>query len=123
MGGRGTFAAGNPVAYNYRTIGKIEGIKILEGINGKHSLPEESHSSNAYIKLDDNGYFKMLRLYDKEHYLIFELAYHPEPTIDKSRKPVLHYHTYDRQFNRSEAIKVSKPMKKHFAKFLKGLTL
>lgn len=51
MGGRGTFAIGNMVAYTYETIGFIEGIKILSGLNGKHGLPEEAHSSHAYIKL------------------------------------------------------------------------
>ncbi len=123
MGGRGTYASGINVAYTYQTICKIAGVKVLIGLNGKHSLPEESHSSSAYIKLDRFGNFYELRLYDKDHYLYFELAYHPERKIDPSGKPVLHYHTYDRQFNRSEAIKASKPMKKHFRKYLKGLSL
>jgi len=123
MGGRGTFAAGNIVAYTYKTIGTIEGVKILEGIGGKHSLPEEAHSSSAYIKLDKNGNFYELRLYDKDHYLYFELAYHPEPSIDPSRKPVLHYHTYDRHFNRTKAMKATKAMIKHFKKYLRGLII
>ena len=49
MGGRGTFASGNSVAYNYETVGKIEGVKVLKGTSDKHSLPEEAHSSDAYI--------------------------------------------------------------------------
>ena len=64
-----------------------------------------------------------MRVYDKDHYLKFEIAYHPEPSLDKSRKPVLHYHVYDRNFHRSSAIKMSKPMKKHFKKYLKGVTV
>ena len=40
MGGRGTFAAGNDVAYTYQTVEKIEGVKVLKGINGKHGLPD-----------------------------------------------------------------------------------
>lgn len=32
MGGRGTYASGNAVPYTYETIGKIEGVKILQGI-------------------------------------------------------------------------------------------
>lgn len=63
MGGRGTFAAGNPVPYSYETVGKIEDIKVLQGLNGKHGLPEESHSSNAYIRLYPNGNTKQIRLY------------------------------------------------------------
>ena len=123
MGGRGTFAIGNMVAYTYETIGFIEGIKILSGLNGKHGLPEEAHSSHAYIKLKKDGTFHEMRVYDKDHYLKLEIAYHPEPSLDKSRKPVLHYHVYDRNFHRSSAIKMSKPMKKHFKKYLKGVTV
>jgi hypothetical protein len=123
MGGRGTFAIGNMVAYTYETIGFIEGIKILSGLNGKHGLPEEAHSSHAYIKLKKDGTFHEMRVYDKDHYLKFEIAYHPEPSLDKSRKPVLHYHVYDRSFHRSSAMKMSKPMKKHFKKYLKGVTV
>ncbi len=123
MGGRGTFAAGNSVEYVYETVDTIAGVKVLKGINGKHGLPEESHSSSAYIKLDKNGNFYEMRLYDKDHYLTCEIAYHPEPKIDPSRKPVLHYHTYDRQFNRSGPIKASKAMKKHFAKYMRGIQL
>ena len=33
MGGRGTFAAGNPVPYSYETVGKIGGVKVIKGIN------------------------------------------------------------------------------------------
>ena len=121
MGGRGTFAAGNNVAYTYNTVGEIEGIKVLSGINGKHGLPEEAHSSSAYIKLKPDGTFHEMRFYDKDHYLVLEIAYHPEPKLDPSRNPVLHYHTYDRQFNRSSAAKMTKSMKKHFKKYLKGV--
>lgn len=121
MGGRGTYAAGNSVAYTYETVDKIEDVKVLKGLNGKHGLPEESHKSNAYIKLDHNGVFHEMRVYDKNHYLTFELAYHPEPKLDKSRKPILHYHLYDKQFQRTGAIKATKPMKRHFKKYLKGV--
>jgi len=123
MGGRGTFASGNSVDYTYKTIDKIEGVKILEGIAGKHGLPEEAHSSTAYIKLDHSGNFYEMRVYDKDHYLTFELAYHPEPKLDKSRKPVLHYHLYDRNFGRTSATKATKAMKKHFMKYLKGIKI
>ena len=75
MGGRGTFAAGNSVAYTYKTVGYVEGVKVLQGLNGKHSLPEEAHSSSAYIKLKPDGTFHEMRIYDKDHYLIKEIAY------------------------------------------------
>ena len=123
MGGRGTFAAGNPVPYTYETVGFIEGIKVLEGMNGKHGLPEEAHSSYAYIKLKPDGTFHEMRIYDKDHYLKYELAYHPEPKLDPTRSPVLHYHVYRRDFSRTKAMKMTKPMKKHFKKYLKGITI
>lgn len=64
MGGRGTFASGKQVGYTYNTVGKIDGIKVLKGIQGKHGLPEEAHSSNAYISLYPNGSVKQIRLYN-----------------------------------------------------------
>ena len=66
MGGRGTFAVGNPVDYTYKTVGYIEDVNVLEGINGKHSLPDEAHSSSAYIKLKPDGTFHEMRFYDKD---------------------------------------------------------
>lgn len=121
MGGRGTFAAGKNTGYTYITVGCIENVKILQGLNGKHGLPEESHSSNAYIKLKPDGTFHEMRLYDKDRYLIFEIAYHKEISLAKDGKPVLHYHIYDRNFNRSKAIKATKAMYKHYKKYLVGV--
>lgn len=123
MGGRGTFAIGNIVAYRYNTVGKINGVKVLVGINGKHSLPEEAHLSYAYIKLKPDGTFHEMRFYDKDHYLKFEMAYHPEPSLGQKGKPVLHYHIYGKDFSRSRAIKMSKAMKKHYKRYFKGVPL
>ena len=120
MGGRGTYSVGIMAPYQYHTVGFIDGVKILEGIKGKHNLPEEAHSSLAYIRLDKRGRFHELRLYDKDHYLYFELAYHPEPKIDPLKRPVYHYHPYNRRFERTEAKKATKAMRKHFERFLKG---
>ena len=90
MGGRGTFASGNPVNYTYKTVGYIEGVKVLEGTNGKHSLP--------------NGTFHEMRIYDKDHTLVMEIAYHPEKTLTgDGRTPVLHYHLYDERFSKNKA--------------------
>ena len=63
MGGRGTYAAGKNVAYMYESIGKLDGIKVLKGINGKHGLPEEAHTSRAYISIYPNGNVKQIRIY------------------------------------------------------------
>ena len=132
MGGRGTFAAGNPVPYTYKTVGFINGVKVLEGISGKHSLPESAHSSYAYIKLKPDGTFHEMRFYDKNHVLYLEIGYHPEPNLTGDRsKAVLHYHVYNPLFSttklegryRGTAIRATKAMRKHFARFLKGVKI
>lgn len=133
MGGRGTFAIGNtPEHLLYKTVAKIEGVKVLDGIleingvkvkNPKHNLPEESKSSGAYIKLNKDGSFRMMRFYNASHEAAWEIAYHAERNIDKSGKAVLHYHFYGQNFHRGDAIKATKAMKKRYKKFLRGILL
>lgn len=125
MGGRGTFASGKQVPFTYKTVGYIEDAKILEGISSRyHSLPEESHSSNKYIKLDHDGSFKELRIYGKDHYLQLEIGYHKEKNIQGGKnQKVLHYHTYDKSFNRSEAKPITKEMYEKYKKYLKGVNI
>lgn len=98
MGGRGTFAAHKNVEFTYKTVGFIDDVKVLQGLNGKHGLPEESHESSAYIKLKADGTFHEMRIYDKEHYLVKEIAYHPEPSLNNGNRKdnVLHIHEYHR---------------------------
>lgn len=106
MGGRGTYASKNNVSYTYEIDksfdfapnGIFNGIKIIKGMpnSKKHDLPVEAHSSKAYIQFYPDGNFKMLRFYDKDHYLTTEIGYHPEKELDPSRKPILHMHTYRR---------------------------
>lgn len=93
----------------------------MKGIGGKHGLPEEAHSSSSYIKLKPDGTFHEMRFYDKDHYLTFEIAYHQEKSLGSGDKPILHYHTYDRNFNRSKAVKVPKSMYRRYKKYLKGV--
>ncbi len=140
MGGRGTFAAGNPVPYTYEVDtdfspnGKFNGIKVLKGIegSGKHGLPESSHSSMAYLKMNKDGTFNMMRIYDEKHNLRIEIAYHNENQLGKGK--ILHYHVYDSRFSstndkdgfkkyRSSAIKIHRntSMYKNLKKFLKGV--
>jgi hypothetical protein len=122
MGGRGTFAAGNNVAYTYETVGKIEGVKVLFGKpgTGLHDLPAEAHSSNMYIKLHKDGTLNMLRIYDDEHYLSAEIAYHPEPDLTKNRESVLHIHYYDHNFNRTKAAYLTREIYEKYKKYLVG---
>lgn len=124
MGGRGTFASGNSVLYTYETVGKIEGVKVLQKLDKKASggLPEESHSSSAYIMLNKEGNFRMYREYDQNHYLRFEIAYHPEKNIDPSRKPVLHVHEYKpNDFSDRRARPLTNEEYKKYKKFFKGV--
>lgn len=123
MGGRGTFAKGNNVDFVYKTIGEIAGVKVLVGIGGEHSLPEESHTSRAYIKLKPDGRFHEMRFYDKNHYLMYEIAYHPEPNIGLKNIPVLHYHRYDKNFGRTTARRLPSKIIKVLSKYFKGITI
>ena len=96
MGGRGTFASGNNVAYTYKTVGKIEGVKVLQPIDSKksYSMPPEAHSSNRYIVLGKNGVFRQYVEYDKNHLPVFEIGYHFERGISTHGEPAFHVHEY-----------------------------
>lgn len=96
MGGRGTYALGKNVAYTYKTVGKIGNIKILQPIDAKKSLklPEESHSSGAYVLLNKDGVFHQYRQYNTEHKVVIEIGYHNERALGKGN--VLHFHIHQR---------------------------
>ena len=123
MGGRGTFVSGKNAAYTYETVDKIEDVKVLKGLGGRHSLPEEAHSSNAYIKLKPDGTFHEMRIYDKEHYLVAEIAYHPEPKLTGNRREaILHIHVYKRNNfgDRSPRLLTDEEYEK-YKKYFKGV--
>lgn len=125
MGGRGTFAAGKSAAYTYETVGKISGVKVLRGLEGKHGLPEEAHGSFAYIKLKPDGTFHEMRIYDKDHYLVREIAYHPEPNINNGNQKdnVLHVHDYPvrNDFRVRPPHKITKEEYYKYRKYFKGV--
>ena len=89
-------------------------------------MPEEAHSSSAYIKLKPDGTFHEMRIYDKDHYLVQEIAYHPEPRINDGNKSenVLHIHEYKRDNfkDRSPRLLTDEEIKK-YKKYLKGVKL
>ena len=68
MGGKGEAANKSSFKQLYKTIGKIGNIKVLEGIEGckKHGLPIESHSSDAYIKLNKDRTVKQIRILNSD---------------------------------------------------------
>jgi len=128
MGGNYTFAAGKIAKYRWKTVGKINGAKILELIDSGASrkLPEEAHSSRMHIQQHPDGSFSQLRIYDHFHRLRFEVGYHREPRLDGSGKSVLHYHVYtysagSSHFKRTEARRMTERMRKKLGKFMKGV--
>ncbi len=138
MGGRGTFAAGNSVAYSYEVDtafsedGKFHGVKVLKGMkdSGKHGLPESSHSSKAYLKMNPDGTFNMMRIYDNNHNLRLEIAYHSEQSIAKGKSKVLHYHIYGKEFSQkakspfdrtTKVLHKNSKIYKQYQKFFKGV--
>lgn len=94
MGGKGTYAVDNSVAYTYKTVGKIEGVKVLQGLGNLHDLPAEAHSSKAYILLGKNGVFKQMRVYNEKHEAIYEIGYHYEKSLGAGM--ILHAHIYSK---------------------------
>lgn len=130
MGGRGTFAAGNNVPYKYETVGYIDGVKILEPIDKKASrrLPEEAHSSQSYIRLDNDGHFYQYREYNEKHELVLEIGYHPEVNVfhDKDRGPVLHAHDYSNSDKGNAWHKPARPLTteefERYKKYFVGLS-
>lgn len=126
MGGRGTFANDNNVPFRYETVGKIGNVKVLQKLDKKASggLPEEAHSSSAYILLNKNGFFRMYREYDNNHHLRFEIGYHPEKNIDPSREPVLHVHEYKPDnFTSRTTRKLTRQEYEKYKKYFKGLNI
>ena len=119
MGGRGTYAAGKAnTPFTYKTVGIFHGVKILEGIGNHHGLPEEAHTSGAYAKLHKDGNLQMLRFYDKDKYLTFEIGYHREPKLTGHWDPVYHIHTYTRDFKRSKPRLLTPAEIEKYGKFL-----
>lgn len=129
MGGRGTYAAGVNVAFTYRKIDEIEGVKVLTGIAEKHDLPMESHSSQMYIKINPDKTFRELRIYGADKRVFMEIGYHIEASLVPNGEPVLHYHTYEygsqykNGMQRSGAQFLNPEQITEFKKFLRGVKI
>lgn len=125
MGGRGTFASGNNVAYTYETVGYIEGVKVLQPKNASRSfkIPEESHLSSSYIVLDKTGKFRQYREYNSDHLPVFEIGYHFEEGISKRGESVFHYHEFSSPGieNRGKAKPITSELFKKYKKYFKGV--
>ena len=107
MGGRGTFAVGKQVDYIYETVGKIEGVKIINPIDKTKALklPEESHSSNSYVLYDKDGVFHQYREYNSNHEVVLEIGYHHENSLGHGDVLHAHVHSIPGVEHHSQAIK------------------
>ena len=64
----------------------------------------------------------MLREFDGDHYLIREIAYHPEPDLTGNRAPVLHIHEYQRDnFRDRKGRLLTEAEKLKYKRFFKGV--
>lgn len=129
MASRGNVSRnGHVTTKEYSQVGEmLYDAKILKGNNGLHSLPDYSHSPNAkYIKLDNNGNFREMRIYDDKGRPKLEIAYHAEETITGNRtEKVLHIHQYDDKLNRYGKRELTKedPIYIEYSKYLEEFGL
>ena len=125
MGGRGTYAVGNDVKYQYKTVDYIEGVKVLQpkDKNKSFSMPPEAHSSSRYIVLDKGGIFHQYVEYNNDHLPIFEIGYHFESGISKRGEHVFHVHEYSKPGieNRKPARVITKEEYEKYKKYFRGV--
>ncbi len=65
-----------------------------------------------------------MRIYDKEHYLVKEIAYHPEPGLNNGNRSenILHVHEYQRDnFKDRKARLITESEYKKYKKYFKGV--
>jgi hypothetical protein len=93
----------------------------LQGINGKHNLPEESHSSSAYILVNGIGNFKRYRCYNKDLTSAFDIDYHPEFKISGNYEPIYHIHFYKNGVRDKVGRKLTDEEFRKYKKFFGGL--
>ncbi len=116
MGGNGSYAAGttsNEAGRQYKTVGTIGNIQILEKKNPKdsHSLPEESHTPNrvyAEIRSDGKDVGKIAK-YGPDGKKIWEIHTTPHHSLKE------HYH----EWNDGNPVGNPKPLTQEMANILK----
>lgn len=120
MGGRGTYASGNNVPYTYKTIGTIDGIKVLVALDPQRrsSLPQEAHSSRGYISLNPRtGDFEQYREYGDNKRVLFDIDYHK---TSPNGPLILHWHTWDENGIRSPELPPTPEIIQKFEDIMKG---
>ena len=97
MTSRGTVIKnGHTTTDEYTTSKFVYDAKVLVGSDGRHGLPDYSHSPNSkYIKENKDGTFREMRDYDSKGHPTIEIGYHAEESLTGNRHEyVLHYHTF-----------------------------
>ena len=93
MGGRGSFLKdGGFITQRYKTVGFIDGIKILRPKDPKHklSLPERSGSPNtSYVSYYDDGSFRQFITFDDDRMPRYQIDYGKHQGVKS-----LHVHFY-----------------------------
>ena len=77
-------------------------------------------------KLKPDGTFHEMRIYDNDHYLVKEIAYHPEPSLNAGNRSenVLHLHEYKRDnFKDRTPRLLTQEEITQYKKYLKGVKL
>ncbi len=116
MGGNGSYAAGttnSEAGRQYKTVGTIGNIQILEKKNPKdsHSLPEESHTPNrvyAEIRSDGKDVGK-IATYGPDGKKIWEIHTTPHHSLNE------HYH----EWKDGKPVGNPKPLTQEMADILK----
>ena len=82
------------MAYISYSVSRVQIRKL--GIQIRKIAGYENKTFFPVLKFFEYGMEKLE--YDKDHYLKFEIAYHAEPKISDSNKPIFHIHEYSRDF-------------------------
>lgn len=126
MSSRGSVAKnGRIMDEEYETTNiLLHGEKIIEGIGRNHSMPDYSHSANAVYIIYKKGVFHAMRIYGDDHMPTVEIAYHPEPTLNKGNRErsVWHMHVYEKgNLEHKRAMVISDEVKKKYKDYLEDI--
>lgn len=108
---------------DYRTVGEIEGVPVVDGTGHQHNLPFLSADGRPCIKLHPDGTFQQMRFYGENGRPTMDLDYHPESSIEKhpSQKPIFHYHEWTAKGSRLGAKPATRELYERYKPYLKGV--
>lgn len=126
MSSRGSVAKnGRIMDEEYETIDILpHNEKIIEGIGRNHSMPDYSHSANAVYVIYKKGIFHAMRIYGENYMPIIEIAYHPEPNLNKHDRQhgIWHMHIYTKGIlKHNDAELISDEVKKKYKDYLEDI--